>query len=207
VAGFWNRALDLVLLDMMWPGFDLSFDSILPSSFILPIHRQALESTRVFVARVFPHLDPTPTHTLKCLYSVTPDHDFVLDAHPTLPHVRVRVGLGLPRDGGFRACVLDTCVSPALGGSIDCVCCHSQSAPAHDPPTIFLLALQVYVAAGFSGHGYKFGSALGEIMASLALGAPLPPSLDQAMANGRFSLKRFDQQKKGEGKPDRNVYR
>ena len=48
---------------------------------------KALATTVDFVARVFPHLDPTPTHTLTCLYSVTPDHDFVLDAHPTMPNV------------------------------------------------------------------------------------------------------------------------
>lgn len=62
----------------------------------------------------------------------------------------------------------------------------------------------MYVAAGFSGHGYKFGSALGEIMACLALQAPFPPLLAQAMAKKRFALARFDQ---GEGNKERNVYR
>lgn len=35
--------------------------------------------------------------------------------------------------------------------------------PTHD------LVTQVYVAAGFSGHGFKFAPALGEVMACLAL--------------------------------------
>ncbi len=66
---------------------------------------------------------------------------------------------------------------------------------------------QVYVAAGFSGHGFKFGPALGEIMASLALGAPpLPPILEEALAQQRFSLKRFAEVGSSKGE-SRNVFR
>jgi glycine/D-amino acid oxidase-like deaminating enzyme len=65
----------------------------------------------------------------------------------------------------------------------------------------------VYVAAGFSGHGYKFGSALGEIMASLALDAPFPPLLEQAMAQQRFSLKRFPEGGRSSKGESRNVFR
>lgn len=136
------------------------------------------------MVRVFPHLDPTPTHTLTCLYSVTPDHDFVLDAHPTMPNV------------SKCACADPICnlvVSPTLHVSTDLRL------------TLSTTQSQVYVAAGFSGHGFKFGSALGEILACLALHAPFPPLLEQAMAKGRFALKRFAEP--GSNKENSNVYR
>ena len=58
-----------------------------------------------------PLLDPTPVRSETCLYTMTPDEDFVLD----------RVG-------------------------------------------------NVVVGAGFSGHGFKFGPLIGEVLADLALG-------------------------------------
>lgn len=44
----------------------------------------------------------------------------------------------------------------------------------------------VTIGAGFSGHGFKFGPLLGEILAGLVLGQEAPVSLDT------FSIKRFD---------------
>ncbi len=44
----------------------------------------------------------------------------------------------------------------------------------------------IVIGAGFSGHGFKFGSAVGEILAQLALGETPPIALET------FSLRRFD---------------
>jgi len=63
-----------------------------------------------------------------CLYTVTPDTDFIIDLHPTLPRVTV--------------------------------------------------------AAGFSGHGFKFATAVGEHLAALALDSNVQPY-------PRLSLARF----------------
>jgi sarcosine oxidase len=64
-----------------------------------------------FVKRRLPGADPEPVAAEACLYTMTPDEDFVLD----------RIG-------------------------------------------------NVVVGAGFSGHGFKFGPLIGELIAGLALG-------------------------------------
>jgi sarcosine oxidase len=68
-------------------------------------------------------------HAETCLYTMTPDENFVIDTHPEFP--------------------------------------------------------QVTLAAGFSGHGFKFASVLGEVLADLATGAK--PAYDLEL----FSLRRF----------------
>ena len=45
-----------------------------------------------YVSRRFPFLDPTPSQTLTCLYTNTPDFHFVLDHHPELPQVTIGTG-------------------------------------------------------------------------------------------------------------------
>ena len=60
----------------------------------------------------------------------------------------------------------------------------------NSPDEHFILDLlpgcpEVSIAAGFSGHGYKFASVVGEIMADLATGGTSP--LDLAL----FRLARF----------------
>jgi glycine/D-amino acid oxidase-like deaminating enzyme len=44
---------------------------------------------------------------------------------------------------------------------------------------------QIILASGFSGHGFKFGPLIGEVLADLALGTPPALPLD------RFALARF----------------
>ena len=46
-----------------------------------------IESTSRFVAQSFPHVEHTPFTSQSCLYTSTPDHDYVLDRVPT--HERV----------------------------------------------------------------------------------------------------------------------
>ena len=73
------------------------------------------DEDRVAVRAAFdayiPEVGPL-TKAQVCMYTVTPDHNFVIDVHPRFP--------------------------------------------------------QVSVACGFSGHGFKFASTVGEIMADLA---------------------------------------
>src|SRR5690606_35609172 len=64
------------------------------------------------LAETFPSIQPTRTRHAVCMYTVTPDENFILDLHPQHPNVAI--------------------------------------------------------AAGFSGHGFKFAPVIGDIMADLA---------------------------------------
>ncbi len=68
-------------------------------------------AVRAFLDRHIPGVGPL-TKAQVCMYTVTPDHHFVIDVHPALPRVSV--------------------------------------------------------ACGFSGHGFKFAPAVGEVLADLA---------------------------------------
>jgi sarcosine oxidase len=81
------------------------------------------------VADALPLLGGRLLQAETCLYTMTPDENFVIDTHPEFP--------------------------------------------------------QVTLAAGFSGHGFKFASVLGEVLADLATG--LRPAYDLEL----FSLRRF----------------
>jgi sarcosine oxidase len=81
------------------------------------------------VADALPLLGGRLLHAETCLYTMTPDENFVIDTHPEFP--------------------------------------------------------QVTLAAGFSGHGFKFASVLGEVLADLATDAK--PAYDLEL----FSLRRF----------------
>lgn len=70
-------------------------------------------------ARVFPDVTADTIKSAVCLYTMTPDTDFIVDRHPNYPRV-------------------------AIG-------------------------------AGFSGHGFKFAPAVGELLADLATGAAESP--------------------------------
>lgn len=70
-------------------------------------------SVRRFVSEMFPGVLPDYTSHAVCMYTVTPDWNFVIDRHPQHP--------------------------------------------------------QVVIVAGFSGHGFKFASVVGEIAGDLAL--------------------------------------
>ena len=73
---------------------------------------------RDYAAQWLPGVDPTSAKPLTCLYTTTPDHNFVID-----------------RRG------------------------------------------PVTVAAGFSGHGFKFAPAIGELVAGLVNGTADPPEI------------------------------
>ena len=90
----------------------------------LNVNRQPIDAetarVRQFVARWLPRASTEPTNFAVCLYTLSPDRNFVVDRHPEHP--------------------------------------------------------QVCFAAGLSGHGFKFASVLGEVLADFAAQgrSPLP---------------------------------
>ncbi|XP_034758722.2 peroxisomal sarcosine oxidase-like isoform X1 [Acipenser ruthenus] len=50
-----------------------------------------------FVSKSFPGLDPTPAVVEQCMYTVTPDSDFILDQHPS--HSNIIIGAGFSGHG------------------------------------------------------------------------------------------------------------
>ena len=112
-----------------------------------PIHSEGEECTPSTIGRVISSLDETAirsaissripalngevSHAATCMYTMTPDEHFIIDAHPAYP--------------------------------------------------------QVSLAAGFSGHGFKFSSVVGEILSDLAM--KRETSSDIALFSGsRFRL-------------------
>ncbi len=84
---------------------------------------------QAFLRAHLPDADGAVTSASACMYTVTPDHHFVIDLHPRHSHV--------------------------------------------------------VLAAGFSGHGFKFASVVGEVLADLAEGGRTPLPI------GMFRLGRF----------------
>ena len=88
-------------------------DSCAPDSIDRTIRADDLAAIRSAIASRIPALNGEVSHATTCMYTMTPDAHFLIDAHPVHP--------------------------------------------------------QVTVAAGFSGHGFKFSSVVGEILADLAM--------------------------------------
>jgi sarcosine oxidase len=76
------------------------------------LHPADVAAVAETIGRYLPEVHPEPVHHKVCLYTMTPDEDFIIDLHPRHPNVAI--------------------------------------------------------AAGFSGHGFKFASVVGEILADLA---------------------------------------
>jgi len=76
---------------------------------------------------------------------------------------------------------------PALNGDIraSTVCMYTNTPDDHFVIGLHPAHPQVALAAGFSGHGYKFASVVGEILAGLAIEGSTPYSIEQ-FAIGRF---------------------
>jgi len=84
-----------------------------PSALDREIHAADLENMVPFLAAHIPHATPRPRRHSVCMYTMSPDHHFLIDRHPEHP--------------------------------------------------------QVVFGAGFSGHGFKFTTVIGEVLAELAL--------------------------------------
>jgi len=93
---------------------------------------QIIAACGELIQHLFPYLDTKPHTTVHCLYTSTPDHDFIVDTHPSDP--------------------------------------------------------RLVVAAGFSGHGFKFGPSLGDLIESLVTNGT---STAEDPSTARFSLRRF----------------
>ncbi|KAI1903663.1 hypothetical protein AGOR_G00029520 [Albula goreensis] len=59
--------------------------------------RSDIDILSQFVSRCLPGLDPEPAVVETCLYTVTPDHHFVLDRHPS--HSNIIIGAGFSGHG------------------------------------------------------------------------------------------------------------
>ena len=84
---------------------------VLPSTVDRVVHPADVEDVREFLRRHLPDTDGEPVRSAVCMYTNTPDLNFLIGPHPTLP--------------------------------------------------------RVFVAGGFSGHGFKFAPVVGEILADL----------------------------------------
>jgi len=94
-------------------GAEVDDEPCTPATIDRAIHARDEAAIRSALASRIPWLNSEIAHAATCMYTMTPDTHFVIDAHPR----------------------------------------HAQ----------------VFVAAGFSGHGFKFSAAVGEILADLAL--------------------------------------
>ncbi len=68
--------------------FDTEIDPNAPRQ----VDQAELAALSADVARVFPQLDPTPVDASPCLYTETPNRDFVIDRHPQHPQILFAAG-------------------------------------------------------------------------------------------------------------------
>lgn len=94
------------------------------------LHPEEEQHMRKLLASALPGLQGPLVSYSTCLYTMTPDENFIVDRWPDIP--------------------------------------------------------QVIYAAGFSGHGFKFASVIGEILADLSIGARPPYDLELFSANRFF---------------------
>lgn len=100
-----------------------------PNNVERTVHPNEVDEMRAALEQYLPGLNGPLLATATCLYTLTPDHHFVIAPHPELP--------------------------------------------------------QITIASPCSGHGYKFASVIGEVLADLATTGATPHSL------ARFDLARF----------------
>jgi len=95
---------------------------------------------RAAVARFFPGADGAMKHACVCTFTNTPDSHFIIDAHPRHSQVPPPWRRHAPPRSPFP----------------------------HDTPLQPRLAAQVILCSACSGHGFKFASVIGEVLADLA---------------------------------------
>ncbi|XP_055514121.1 peroxisomal sarcosine oxidase isoform X2 [Leucoraja erinacea] len=81
---------------------------------------QDVELLRDFLSREFPGLDPNPAVVESCMYTNTPDYDFILDHHPD--HKNIIVGAGFSGHG-FK-------LAPVVGKVLSELCLGEK--PSYD---------------------------------------------------------------------------
>lgn len=55
-------------------------------------HPSTVAPVTTFLSAALPHLDPTPVSSETCMYTMTPDEDFVIDWHPANRDIIVAAG-------------------------------------------------------------------------------------------------------------------
>jgi glycine/D-amino acid oxidase-like deaminating enzyme len=121
---------------LAWPGVKVgkhhSGESVDPDTLNRDVTDDDERPLRQFLERLLPDLAGPVASSRVCLYTNTPDENFIVDRHPRYA--------------------------------------------------------DVVIAAGFSGHGFKFAGVIGEILADLATGGQATPHADfLKLRTSRFS--------------------
>ena len=76
-----------------------------------------IDSTSRYIAATFPHVEHTPFTSQSCLYTSTPDHDYVLSRVPGVQARVVLAGGGSGHAFKMGPAIGDACASLALGSA------------------------------------------------------------------------------------------
>lgn len=130
--------------------------------------------------------DEEPSMVEACMYSMTPDQDFILDTLPLKQNSTVAHG-----KPAAEATVTDAPGAP--GATVtEAPCSGATVTEAAGIGATVTGGGEVVVAAGFSGHGFKFGPLIGSIIADL-----VQSGSSQRAPMGLFSARRFEGGKPG----------
>ncbi|KPP72583.1 peroxisomal sarcosine oxidase-like [Scleropages formosus] len=155
-----------------------------------------------YIARRLPGLETVPAVVESCMYTVTPDHNFILDSHPS--HNNIVIGAGF--SGQICRCSPTALLKFALT-HVDTQL-HTQTlaqpfrsaagrALGHRlhvghqrgsrlfPGMGFHLLLKSPCSPNYTCHGFKFGPVVGKVLSELSLGQM--PSYDLSP----FRIQRF----------------
>jgi sarcosine oxidase len=72
-----------------------------PRSVDQTCHERDLDRLQAFLGQYLPEIKPTPVRHSACLYTMTPDHHFVIDRHPEWANVSFAAGFS---GHGFKFC-------------------------------------------------------------------------------------------------------
>jgi sarcosine oxidase len=75
-------------------GQDVGGREVTADTRTFDLDREALDRVESFLGRYIPSMLGPRIYTKTCLYTLTPDRDFVIDALPQHPHVLVAIGAG-----------------------------------------------------------------------------------------------------------------
>lgn len=72
-----------------------------PSAVNRTVSSEDVVRLQTFLADVLPDVEPSPDHTSVCMYTLSPDHHFLIDRHPEYPQVVFAAGFS---GHGFKFC-------------------------------------------------------------------------------------------------------
>eukprot|EP00746_Dinoflagellata_sp_MGD_P054230 gnl/MRDRNA2_/MRDRNA2_237779_c0_seq1.p1 gnl/MRDRNA2_/MRDRNA2_237779_c0~~gnl/MRDRNA2_/MRDRNA2_237779_c0_seq1.p1 ORF type:complete len:248 (+),score=40.94 gnl/MRDRNA2_/MRDRNA2_237779_c0_seq1:114-746(+) len=79
--------------------------------------KAVIDSTNRFVSATFPHVEHKPLQTQSCLYTATPDHDYVIDKVPGFSRV-VLAGGGSGHAFKMGPAIGDCCAALVMGEEV-----------------------------------------------------------------------------------------